>query len=167
VVKKKVLFVCLGNSCRSQMAEGFARSYGADVIEAQSAGLAPAPVISPLTLQVMAERNIDMSHAWPKSIYDAPGGPFDLVVNISGFPLPSGFHISVREWTVQDPIAYGRDVYEEVAQDLEARVMQLILELRGQPKAGEPRPVASPPAGKRGPFPMGPGGSRRYRRNRN
>ena len=47
--KKRVLFVCIGNSCRSQMAEAFARAYGADIMEVQSAGVSPAPYIAPLT----------------------------------------------------------------------------------------------------------------------
>ena len=54
-----MLFVCIGNACRSQMAEGFARSYGADVMEAHSAGLAPAVSVPSLTRQVM-RRIIDV-----------------------------------------------------------------------------------------------------------
>jgi arsenate reductase len=47
--KKRVLFVCLGNSCRSQMAEAFARAYGSDVLEARSAGVSPSTIIQPLS----------------------------------------------------------------------------------------------------------------------
>src|ERR1700682_6833223 len=53
VAKKRVLFVCIGNSCRSQMAEAFARAYGADIMEAQSAGVNPATYIAPLTRQTL------------------------------------------------------------------------------------------------------------------
>ena len=163
--KKKVLFVCLGNSCRSQMAEGFARAYGSDVMEPQSAGLAPAALISPLTIKVMNQRNVDMSHASPKSLYEAPGGPFDLIVNISGYDLPKDIKNPVREWTVQDPISYGEPVYETVAQQLETLVMALIIELRSQQTLAPSSPqVAKPAAGP--PTPVGPGGSRMYRRNR-
>src|SRR5579871_2557108 len=58
VSKKRVLFVCIGNSCRSQMAEGFARAYGSDIMDSQSAGLSPATVIAPLTRQVLGEKNV-------------------------------------------------------------------------------------------------------------
>src|SRR6267154_2225345 len=51
--KKRVLFVCIGNSCRSQMAEAFARAYGADTLWVQSAGLGPAPMVAPLTRQIL------------------------------------------------------------------------------------------------------------------
>src|SRR5271165_2238746 len=64
--KMRVLFVCIGNSCRSQMAEGFARAYGADVMAVQSAGLSPAVMVSPLTKTVLAERNIHIDDQFPK-----------------------------------------------------------------------------------------------------
>lgn len=167
VAKKKVLFVCIGNSCRSQMAEGFARAYGSDVLEVQSAGLAPAAIVVPLTIKVMKERNVDLRDAWPKSIWEAPGGPFDLVVNMSGYPLPREIRTPERRWPVQDPIAFGLDVYEKVAEDIEARVMQLILELRNEASKAGPGRGGSPREGQRGSYPMGPGGSRTYRRGRN
>jgi len=56
MARRKVLFLCIGNSCRSQMAEGFARTYGSDVIEALSAGLAPAISVSPATIETMKEK---------------------------------------------------------------------------------------------------------------
>jgi protein-tyrosine-phosphatase len=160
------------------MAEGFARTYGADVIETQSAGLAPAPSISALTIKVMRKRNIDMSHAWPKSLYEAPGGPFDLIVNMSGYSLPDEVRNPVREWTVKDPISFGEPVYEEVASQIEGLVMGLILELRSQRTAPAPisgqqadAAAAAPasenqPVAPRPPVPAGPGGSRMYRRTR-
>ena len=64
--KKRVLFVCIGNACRSQMAEAFARAYGSDVLSAHSAGLAPAGAVPPLTRQVLNERNIPVEGQYPK-----------------------------------------------------------------------------------------------------
>src|ERR1700676_3620098 len=66
--KKRVLFVCIGNSCRSQMAEGFARAYGSDVMLARSAGLSPALMIAPLTKQVLTEKNINIEDQFPKGL---------------------------------------------------------------------------------------------------
>jgi arsenate reductase len=64
----RVLFVCLGNSCRSQMAEGFARAYGQGAWQAESAGLLPATVISPLTREVMEEKKISLEEHFPKGL---------------------------------------------------------------------------------------------------
>src|SRR5579862_4583561 len=86
--KKRVLFVCIGNSCRSPMAEAFARAYGSDILIARSAGLAPATIIQPLTKQVLLERNIAADDLFPKSVQDLRGESFDLVVNLSGMPIP-------------------------------------------------------------------------------
>ena len=58
---KRVLFLCIGNSCRSQMAEGFANRYGQDVMKVASAGFAPASIVQPLTRKVMEDKNINIS----------------------------------------------------------------------------------------------------------
>src|SRR5438132_13276856 len=102
-VKKRVLFVCIGNSCRSQMAEGFARAYGSDVMEPHSAGLSPAAIVSPLTEKVMLEKNVDVSQHYPKGLEGVPPGPFDLVINIPGQKMPVPQGVTVEEWKVRDP----------------------------------------------------------------
>jgi arsenate reductase len=66
--KPNVLFLCTGNSCRSQMAEGFLRQLGGDRFTAHSAGTNPAERIHPLAVQVMAEKGIDISHHEPKNV---------------------------------------------------------------------------------------------------
>lgn len=127
----RVLFVCLGNSCRSQMAEGFALRYGHDVMEVSSAGLTPAMMVAPLTHQAMLEnKGIDLGGQWPKSIFDVRG-PFDIIVNISGHPLPSTIAAKqIRAWTVRDPVNDGGAVHLEVANQIESLVQQLIIEIR-------------------------------------
>jgi len=132
--KRRVLFVCMGNSCRSQMAEAFARVFGSDVLIPSSAGLAPAPMIAPLTRATLAERNVVMGEQFPKGIDSVAHKSFDVLVNISGYPLPdeaSRLATRVIEWNVADPIGRSPEVYRAVAQQLEAAVMRLILELRG------------------------------------
>ncbi len=84
---ERVLFVCLGNACRSQMAEGFARTYGKDVMAPESAGLAPAMAVPQETQEIMAEKNIDISTQCPKPLSLFPPGHFDLVINMSGYPI--------------------------------------------------------------------------------
>ena len=136
--KKKVLFLCIGNSCRSQMAEGFARRYGSDVMESASAGLAPAAIVQPLTRKVMLEKNINIDDQFPKDINSITLTGYDLVINMSGRPLPTRLHVEVRSWTVEDPIGRDEPFYYKVRDQIENLVMQLILEFRREAKrAGE------------------------------
>lgn len=123
------------------MAEGFARAYGTDVIEPASAGLAPAHIIQPLTKQVMAGKNISLDglHAKDLSHIDLEG--LDLIVNISGRPLPAGLPIKVIEWRVQDPIGCDEATYITVRDQIEQLIMGLILDLRR-----ENRPAKRPPS---------------------
>lgn len=127
----RVLFVCFGNAIRSQMAEHFAHTYGADVLVARSAGVAPAVSVAAFTRKVMLEKNIDIGDAYPKAIGDHGGEPFDLVVNMSGIPLPPEIGAPVREWAVRDPMGSKEEVYRDTAELIERKVMDLILELRG------------------------------------
>src|SRR5579859_5964873 len=77
--KKRVLFVCIGNACRSQMAEAFARTYGSDILIAHSAGLAPAGAMPPLTRQTLSEKQISTDGQFPKNLESFVGQPFDVV----------------------------------------------------------------------------------------
>jgi arsenate reductase (thioredoxin) len=112
------------------MAEGFARKYGSDVLEAASAGLSPASIVQPLTRKVMEAKNINIDGQSPKGLNSVPLRSFDLIVNMSGTKLPVRVPGEVREWTVQDPISQPEEVYVAVREEIEMRVMLLILELR-------------------------------------
>lgn len=125
----RVLFVCIGNACRSQMAEAFARRYGSDVLDPQSAGLAPAGFLSPDTRQVMFEKDIDIEGCESKG-FDTTGNAFDLIVNMSGYPLPPLLPSPVREWKVEDPIGLSLDRHREIRDRIEGLVVGLILEFR-------------------------------------
>jgi arsenate reductase len=130
--RKAVLFVCIGNACRSQMAEAFARAYGSDILRAHSAGLAPASGLPFLTRQTLSEKNVPSEGQFPKDLESFAGKPFDVVVNISGEQLPSTFGAArMVEWNVRDPIGESESVYRAVAAQIEGLVMRLILELRG------------------------------------
>jgi arsenate reductase (thioredoxin) len=130
VGKKRVLFVCIGNSCRSQMAEGFAKKYGADCIAVQSAGLSPASIVQEETHATMLARGVVLQGQFPKGIELLAREPFDLIVNMSGHPLPR-MNGPQETWTVKDPIGLSDEVYEAVAEQIEQRVMKLVLEMRG------------------------------------
>jgi protein-tyrosine-phosphatase len=127
---KRVLFVCIGNACRSQMAEAFARVHGSDVLVASSAGLFPAKGLPPDTLRAMKEKNLDLSGQVPKGVVDLDGAKFDLILNMSGFPLPPIGGAIVREWEVPDPIVMDYKRHRAVRDQIETLVMGLIRELR-------------------------------------
>ena len=86
-IPARVLFVCIGNSCRSQMAEGFARTQYDDLMEADSAGLYPAAIVQPETIDVMARKGVSLEGQAPKNISEIDGSSIDLVVNMSGLPI--------------------------------------------------------------------------------
>lgn len=127
--QKRVLFVCIGNSCRSQMAEAFARTYGRDVMEAASAGLSPAAVIAPMTEVVLNERNVSVEGQFPKAFETMARQPFDIVVNMSGVRIALE-GTRVIDWPVVDPMGQSSEIYRSVAAQIETLVMRLILELR-------------------------------------
>jgi arsenate reductase len=132
----RVLFVCIGNCCRSQMAEGFARAYGEGVCEVDSAGLMPAAGIVPQVREVMAEKQIDLGDQFPKPLDWIRPGTFDLVVNMSGQPLDQTLGAPVRDWAVEDPIGRNGKVYRRVRDQIESLVKALLDELR---EASAPR----------------------------
>ena len=111
------------------MAEGFARVYGSDVLEPYSAGLAPALAVATLTHKVMQEKNIDLGPICPKD-FESMAGKADLIVNMSGHRLPASTAAPVEDWEIRDPIGESETVYREVRDQIEQRVMQLILTLR-------------------------------------
>lgn len=121
----RVLFVCTGNSARSQMAEAFARHYGAGHVEASSAGTDPKG-LHPLTVKVMTERGIDVSRQSSKSLTDAMLREADYVITVCGHadehcptlpPRVQKFH-----WAIEDPAIMGvRESEEALAAFRQAR----------------------------------------------
>lgn len=127
---KKVLFVCVGNSCRSQMAEGFARAYGSDVLVSASAGLMPAAMVAPDTARAMLEKNISLRDHFPKHIRQLGRARFDLIVNMSGEDLKTLPGDCVVSWDIADPIRETYDRHCEIRDEIERLVMHLVLNLR-------------------------------------
>jgi arsenate reductase (thioredoxin) len=117
------------------MAEAFARTHGADVLEAQSAGLAPAIAVAPLTHMVMLEKDIDLGDFYPKEMGRVQDGA-DLIVNMSGSRLQLKNPVQVEEWDVPDPIGEPEGVFREVRDEIERRVLQLIETLRSRKTVG-------------------------------
>src|ERR1017187_957713 len=132
--KKLVLFACIGNACRRQMAAGFARAFGDDALLAASAGLAPATMVAPATIRAMDEKKIDLRGHFPKSLRQLGRAEFDLVINMTGFFLPKEFRWRIVDWEVADPVFMEYAEHCEIRDTIEALVMKLIVELREAPR---------------------------------
>lgn len=116
------------------MAEGLANHYGSDILLATSAGLSPVSIVMPETVAIMSDINIDISRHVPSRYEPMSVSYYDIVVNMSGYKLPGKSPKELHEWQVEDPFQRSAEVYLRVRQDLEQRVMQLILRLRKQQK---------------------------------
>ena len=129
---KRVLFVCIGNACRSQMAEGFARTYGSDILVPASAGLSPAGYVARDTIDAMMEKGINIRDHFPKTIKHLGKSQFDLLINMSGMGIPEHLTGSaeVRAWDVDDPVSLSYEDHCEIRDQIEKLVMTLVLELR-------------------------------------
>ena len=131
---KRVLFVCVGNSCRSQMAEALARHHAADVIEPTSAGISPLGTIADQTRQVLLERGILMPGQRSKGTTEADIAAAQLIVNLTGIHGPALFRENVgapiEDWEVTDPYGDEMEVYRRVCDEIEARILELAARLR-------------------------------------
>jgi arsenate reductase (thioredoxin) len=141
--KTKVLFLCTGNSCRSQMAEGWARHLKGDVVEAYSAGI-EAHGLNPSAVKVMAEAGVDISGQRSKLVDEVMSVPFDFVVTVCGraqerCPIFPG-KVKVIHFGFDDPplLAKGAkteeealSIYRRVRDEIRAYVETLPYSLRG------------------------------------
>jgi arsenate reductase len=131
----KDLFLCIGNSCRSQMAEAIARHKAADIIEPSSAGLAPLSEIAPPTLKVLEEEGISAAGQYSKPLAPEALSAADLVINISGRSGASLFRQPgppVEDWEVKDPYSSDLEIYRGIRAEIDARVEDLAQRLRKQ-----------------------------------
>ena len=125
MIKTKVLFLCTGNSCRSQIAEAFLRKYAGDQFEVYSAGLEPKP-IHPLTIRVMEEIGIDLSGQQSKLLAQYLGKiHFGYLITVCSkaeekCPVFPGMGIRLH-WPFEDPAAFEGSEEEKVAKFREVR----------------------------------------------
>jgi arsenate reductase len=125
----RILFACVGNSCRSQMAEAFCRELGRDV-DCASAGSAPASRVQPDTITVMHEAGIDITAARPKGFRDLPDLRYDYLVTM-GCEVVCPFLPGAQEvkWEIPDPYGKGVDEYRRVRDLIRADVVALLARL--------------------------------------
>jgi arsenate reductase len=131
--RTKVLFLCIGNACRSQMAEAIARHKAADVIEASSAGLVPFGEIPDTTRAVLRERGISIDGQSSKPLRSEDMSAADIVINMTGRPGDAIFTEPVKrleDWDVGDPYGFNFAVYRRICDDIDARVLDLARRLR-------------------------------------
>ena len=129
-----VLFVCVGNSCRSQMAEALANHLGQGRVRAWSAGSNPLGEIAPLTFDVLKEKGISLDGHWSKGLKDVPVAEMDIVVGMGCevvCPVPVGFKGRVIEWNIPDPYGGEIESYRSV-RDLIERQVAALLEVHDQ-----------------------------------
>ncbi len=126
---KRVLFVCVENSNRSQMAEAFAHMLGGDDVEAISAGSRPSGRINPKAMRFMEELGYDLRTHASKSLDDIQG-PFDAVVTMGcGDSCPWVDAKRREDWALPDPRDMDDDAYRAVRDEIGARVRALLASL--------------------------------------
>jgi protein-tyrosine-phosphatase len=137
-VKKKVrvLFVCLGNACRSPIAEAIARREARDIIEPSSAGLFPLGRIPELTFEVLLQNGYSAQGLASKPITAEVWDRADLVINLSGKFKENAFtdHRKVEDWQVADPYGGTPTVYQKILVEIEGQVRKLATRLRHEQK---------------------------------
>jgi len=130
VTIRRLLFVCVENSCRSQMAEAFARLDGGEGLEAHSAGSRASGVVNPGAIRTMAKLGYDLSSHASKTPADLPAGNFDVVVSMGcGDACPAVPAGRREDWDVPDPKALGEDGFRAVRDEIRARVRTLLASL--------------------------------------
>jgi len=131
--RTKVLFLCIGNACRSQMAEAIAKHAASDVIEPSSAGLVPFGEIPSTTLSVLEERGISAEGQSSKPLRSEDLAAADVVINMTGRPGKTIFTepvSNIEDWDVGDPYGFNLSVYRGIRDQIETRVEDLARRLR-------------------------------------
>lgn len=130
MIKPSVLFVCVHNAGRSQMAAGWLRHLAGDRIEVRSAGTEPADRINPVAVAAMAELGIDITANTPEVLTGAWVQTSDVVITMGcGDACPYFPGVSYRDWTLADPAGQPLDVVRPIRDDIGERVRALIAEL--------------------------------------
>jgi arsenate reductase len=127
---KRILFVCVQNSCRSQIAEAFARIYGDERIEPYSAGSRPSGKVHPKAIAVMRELGYDMTQHRSKALSDIPDLEYDVAVTMGcGDECPT-VHAKRRDaWNIADPTLLPPEQFRVVRDLIGAQVKELLTNL--------------------------------------
>ena len=123
--KPKIAFICVHNSCRSQMAEALCRKYAGDILESYSAGTDIADKVNPDAVRIMMQLyGIDMQTQQPKRLADLP--PVDIVITMGcGVQCPVLPCSRREDWGLDDPTGKGDAAFEKTAKEIERKIQAL------------------------------------------
>ncbi len=128
--KLKIVFVCVENARRSQMAQGFAENLGKGRLEVNSAGSRPSLQIDPLVIEVMKEKGIDFTAKRPKGLNDLPQIEMDYLITMGCEEVcPAVLAKKIIEWEIPDPKEKSIDFFREVRDIIEDKVKSLLKEI--------------------------------------
>jgi len=128
--RPKILFLCVHNAGRSQMAAAFARELGGDRVVIHSAGSAPGEKLNPAVVDVMKEKGIDISNEAPRKLTDEMGLDADVIITMGcGDACPVYPGKRYLDWDLTDPAGKGVDEVRQIRDDIERRVRDLVAEL--------------------------------------
>ncbi|MBI3259902.1 MAG: arsenate reductase ArsC [Ignavibacteriae bacterium] len=124
---KTVLFVCIENSCRSQIAEAFAKLYGTGKIEAYSSGSNPSGIVNSKAITSMLELGYDLSVHTSKSLDEIPQIEYDYVITMGcGDKCPFVKAKNRADWNIADPKNMSQDEFRIVRDEIKTRVVELL-----------------------------------------
>jgi arsenate reductase len=125
-----ILFLCVHNAGRSQMAAGFAREMGGDHVVVHSAGSAPGETLNPAVVEVMMEKDIDISNEAPRKLTNEMGLEADVIVTMGcGDACPVYPGKRYLDWELVDPADKDVDEVRAIRDDIERRVRDLLADL--------------------------------------
>ncbi len=128
--KKRILFVCVHNAGRSQMAAGFMRTLGGDRVEVLSAGSAPKDSINPIAVEAMAELGIDIADQQPKILTPESVQASDVVITMGcGDACPYYPGKRYEDWKLDDPAGQGIEPVRVIRDEIKGRIEALLAEL--------------------------------------
>jgi len=135
--KTRVLFVCIGNACRSPMGEAIARKEANDVIEASSAGFYPMGMIPEMTQAALERNGYSPQGLRSKGLRESVSAEIDLVVNLSGYARAQSLEkfVQVEDWEVSDPYGADEATYQRILEEIRGRVRELAQRLRAKQRA--------------------------------
>lgn len=135
--KTRVLFVCIGNACRSPMGEAVAAKDAADVIESSSAGLYPMGMIPEMTQTTLERNGYSANGLRSKGLPEIVPADVDLVINLSGYERARALEkfVQVENWEVSDPCGADEATYQRILEQIRERVKILAQRLRKEQRA--------------------------------
>ena len=133
---KKILFVCVENSCRSQMAEAFAKMHGKGFVEAYSAGSKASGVVNPKAIAAMQEIGYDLSTHTSTTIDEIPEGKYDYTITMGcGDACPHVPADNREDWDIPDPKNMLPEDFNRVRDIIESEVQHILREIKSASEA--------------------------------